>query len=132
MASSTLTAYRDGSDTVVFTLVSTSATGAVWTVSGRSLSAPYSISIDRKINSSGAMANDHVILRISETELNATTGKPATLAATLDISIPKDQSILTPTVQKYLLKRLASLLNDQSATAATFVSAVALIEGRDL
>jgi len=132
MASSTVALKYDASNTVTFELVSTSSTGAKWKVGSRSLSAPYSVEIIRKENSSGALANDHIILRMSRTEINATSGKPATLSATLDISIPKDQTILDMTAQKQLLKLFGDIPNDGGAMSATYNLVTAILEGRDM
>lgn len=132
MASSTLTAYETSSVTKAFALAQVSATATTYILSGRAISLPYKVSIERKIGNSNASSNDHVLLRISRIEANATTAKPATFQATLDISIPKDQSILTPVEQKKVLALIASMLNDGAAVGATNANTTALIEGRDL
>jgi len=132
MASSTLATYYDATNHTDFALVTTGATGGKWAVAGRSLSEPYSLEIQRKIGPAGALANDHIVLRLIRTDKNATTGKPATYSITMDISVPKDNSILTETVQKYILKQFGSVINDCAAMVGTYTNAVALLEGRDL
>jgi len=112
--------------------VSTSPTGAKYQVSGRALASPYSIEINRKIGPVSATGNDHVIVRVSKTDPNSTTAKPATVLCTLDISIPRDNATVTPTEVLACVGVLASLLNDCAALAATSVNRTALIEGRDL
>ncbi len=131
MASSTLTPFKDATNQVTFTLASTSPLGASYIVSGRALSAPYIIDISRKVNSY-ANANDKIVLRVARTEANATSGKLATFQAKLELSIPKDVSVLTPTLQKEIATVLMSLLRDNTLSAATFTNITALIEGRDL
>lgn len=130
MASSSITPFKDASNQVTFTLASTSELGAKYMVSGRALAAPYVVEIKRKINPNST-ANDHVQLRVARTEPNATTQKPATVQCLLDLSIPKDVSVLTPTLQKEIATLLMSLLRD-GTLSATFVNVTALIEGRDL
>lgn len=131
MASSSLTLYKNNTQSDVFTLASQNAAGANYLVAGRSLSAPKAISVNRKINAN-ASANDKISTKFIHTELNATTGKPATFSIDVIISIPKDTSNLTPTIQKEGCAIVSSLLNDGTAMAATAVNRTALIEGRDL
>lgn len=131
MASSTLTLYCTNAVTKVFTLVGVLADGARYMVSGRAIACPFVTEIKRKFNPNGT-GNDHVGIRIARTEQNTTSGKLATCQVLLDISIPKDQSVLTPAVQKEILALLASALNENAAVASTTVNASALIEGRDL
>lgn len=131
MASATLDLYKDNSSHEVFTLASQNSAGAKWLLPGRSLATPKSVEIARKINST-SVSNDTVNLKLSQTELNATTGKPATFFIDGKISIPKDVTVITPTVQKALIAQFVSLLNDATALAATSVNRTALIEGRDI
>lgn len=131
MASATLSPYKNNTTTQVFSLVSVLSSGARYMASGRAISSPYVIEIQRKLNPNGT-GNDHVGIRIARTEQNVTTGKLATCQFLLDISIPKDQSILTPAVQKELGSILASLFNESTAMEATTVALTALVEGRDL
>lgn len=130
MSSSTISPYKNATEQVVFALQAENQFGATYIVSGRTLSAPYGITVMRKLASGSR--NDHVELRVFRTEPNATTGKSATLQLLLDISVPKDQSILTALTQKEMLTLLMSVLRDYTASAATFNNATALIEGRNL
>lgn len=132
MASSTLNPYKDNTNHVLFSLASTSATGSKYLVSGRSISAPYLMEITRKVTAPSASANDHVIVRVARTELNATTSKLATAQVSIDISIPKDASVLDATAQKEIISVLVSTLNEAAAMEATNVNITSLIEGRDL
>lgn len=131
MASQTLTLYKNNTQTQVFQLVGVSSDGARYMAAGRPIACPFVIEIKRKLNLAGT-GNDHVGVRIARTEQNATTGKLATCQYLLDISIPKDQSILTQVVQKELGAILASLFNESTAMEATTVALTALVEGRDL
>lgn len=131
MASATLTLYKNNTQTDVFSLAAQSAVGASYLVAGRTLSAPKVITVDRKINSN-ARANDKVSAKLTHTEINTTSGLPATFSVEVIISVPKDTSILTATLQKEGCAIMASLLNDGTAMAATTVNRTALIEGRDL
>lgn len=131
MASSTLTLYKNNTQTQAFALVSTTTDGARYMASGRAIACPFVIESKRKFNLNGT-GNDHVSIRVARTEQNVATGKLATDQVLLDISIAKDQTILTPTVQKELLAIMASALNEAAAVSATTVNATALIEGRDL
>jgi hypothetical protein len=132
MATATLTPYKDDSNQVTFNLVSSHEFGAKYMVSGRAISKPYTVEIVRKFTSPSAAGNDRVIVRISRTEAHATTGKLATCVAKLEISIPKDDSVLTSTVQTEIVSILASLCNEATAMEATTANITALIEGRDL
>lgn len=132
MASSSLLPYKNNTTTQTFALVSTSATGAKYQLSGRSLANPYVIEIQRKLTPANASGNDHVVLRVARTEANATTGKLATFQVLLDISVPKDISVLTSAVQKEVVSSLTSLLNECTAMEATNANITSLIEGRDL
>jgi len=132
MASSTLSPYKNNSTTQVFTLTQTGPELTSYKVSGRDLSCPYVIDVQRKLAKSGATANDHIVLRVARTERNTTTSKLATCQVLVDISIPKDTSVLTATTQKEILSVVSSILNESTAMEATTVAITALIEGRDL
>jgi len=79
-----------------------------------------------------ATGNDHVMVRLYDTRRNTTTSKLATCQVLLDISIPKDTSNLTKTVQGDLVSCLASLLNESAVLAATRANINALLGGADL
>jgi len=132
MASSTLTPYYDHTQSTAYALVSTSVNGSMWKAAGRSISEPLSIEIIRKFGPPSSLANDHVLLRLSQTNRNSTTGKLATLSATLDISVPKDTATLTADSVKYAVTRLASLIYESTVLPTTSVAVTALVEGRDL
>lgn len=132
MASSSLTPYKNSTEQETFSLVSTSGSGAKYMVSGRSLANPFVIECQRKLTPATASGNDHVVLRLARTESNATTSKLATCQVLVDVSIPKDTSVLTATVQKELVALAASLLNEATAMEATNANITALVEGRDL
>lgn len=131
MASSTLLPYKNNSTTQSFSLVSESPNGAKYLVSGRPIGTPYTIEITRKLTAPGAAGNDEIIIVTKRVEMNATTGKLATFFEKRTISIPKDQSVITPTIQKEILSIGASLLNESTAMEATTVFITALIEGRN-
>jgi len=131
VASTTLDLYKDNSVHEVFSLASQNAAGAAWLLPGRTLSAPKVVSLSRKINPNNG-SNDTVSLKIALTELNVTTGKPATFSGELKISIPKDTTVITQSIQKGVIGELISLGNDCTANAATNTKVTALIEGRDI
>lgn len=130
MATSTLSFYKTNSTQVSFSLVSTSSEKSIWKVASRSLSTPLSLEISRKLSSGNA--NDHITVRIAQVERNASTAQLATAQVLLDISVPKDQSILTQTVIVELLGLLSSLLDDSTALQATSANRTAIADGRDL
>lgn len=132
MASASLTPYDDSSSQVTFNLVSQSATGATYKVASRDLATPFMVEITRKLTAPSASSNDHIVVRVARVERNADTGKLATLQCLVDVSIPKDTSILDSTAQLELLGVVGSLLNDSTAMEATTVARTAIIEGRDL
>lgn len=132
MATDTITAYKNNTQTTVFLLQNSSATKTTWLVSGRAIALPFNLSVERKPSANNASTNDHVVLRLSRVEQNSSTGKLATLQVSLDLSLPKDQSVLTAGVQKELISCLASILNESTAMEATSANITKLIEGRDL
>jgi hypothetical protein len=132
MGSSSLTPYYASSGQYTFTLVSTSDNGATWKVASRDLATPQVVEIQRKLTAPSATGNDHVVLRVARTERNATTGKLATMQVLLDISIPKDTSILTIAEQTKLVACVASLLNQSTAMEASLTNIASLIGGSDL
>jgi len=131
VAKSTIAPYRNSANSQSFSLVTTGATGSTWKVAGRDLALPYVVEIQRKLTSSGASGNDHIIVRVARTERNATTMKLATAQCLLDISIPKDTTLLTQTVQKEIVSILASVLNEETAMEATNANITALVSGGD-
>lgn len=132
MPSSTISPKYGDTETTVFTLVSSSATGSKYQVSGRDLATPKGIEITRRLTQPSAQANDHIQLRIFHTERNATTMKLATAQVLVDISCPKDTSILTQAVQAQLLGCLSSILNDYAAVEDDRATNTALLSGMDL
>lgn len=132
MASSSLTPYKDNTNQVTFALVSQSANGATYKVAGRDLATPYLVEVQRKLTNPGATGNDHIVLRAARVERNVDTSKLATAQVLVDVSIPKDTSILDQTAQLELLAISSSLLNDATAMAATTANRSALIGGSDL
>lgn len=132
MASASLAPYKSNSATETFTSVGPIEGGYLFKVSGRGLATPYLIEVKRKFTSGSSASNDHTVLRIARTERNTTTGKLATAQVLVDISIPKDTSILTAAVLKEMLAVLSSLLNECTAMEATNAKITALVEGYDL
>lgn len=131
MSSSSLTPYKNNTSQVTFSLASESPTGVKYLVSGRSISNPFSLEISRKLTAPSAAGNDEVSLTVKRIEQNATTGKLATGFVKVTISIPKDVSVITATVQKELMSVMASLFNESTAMEATNAFITALIEGRN-
>lgn len=131
MASQTVTLYYNATQTQAFNLVSSGSNGAAFIASGRPLSQPIVLEISRKINSN-SVGNDKITLRIARTDANATTGKLATFQAKLELSVPKDVSVITPTIQQDITTMVMSALRDATAAAATRANVTALLEGRDI
>lgn len=131
MASSSLNPFVDNTNHQLFALKSTSSDGSTFMVAGRSLGAPFELTFERKVNPN-SLSNDHSIVRLTRKEANASTGKLATMQVTLDVSIPKDVTVITTTEQKKLVAILASLLNESTAMEATSANITAILEGRDL
>lgn len=132
MATETLTPYKNNTQTLSFLLQSSSSTKTTWLLSGRPIALPHTVSVERKPSASNAATNDHVIVRVSQMEQNPATGKLATLQVTLDISIPKDQSVIGIQSQREALAVISSILNENTAMEATYANITKLIEGRDL
>jgi len=132
MASSSLTPKYDNTNSYTFALVSTGVDGATHKVEGRDLALPFEVNVQRKLTGGSKTGNDHVVVRMARTERNATTAKLATMQVLVDISIPKDTSVITQAEQLKLVGAVASLLNDNAALQATTVARSALINGRDI
>jgi len=130
MASNTLTPAVDDTNRQTFNLVSTSLNKTAWVAPSRKLATPYQISVERKLAS--GKSNDQIVLRILRIENNATTGLPATASITLNISLPKDQTILTAAEMTKMIVAIGSIIGDSALGAATVVAVTSLIEGRDL
>lgn len=130
MASATLTGFLNNTSSATFNLVSTSENSARWIVSGRALSVPFAA--QQRIKTNKGVSNDEVTVSVSRTEANVTSGKLATCLCEVRISIPKDQSILTPTLQKEIISAAASILIDNAATGVTNANRTSIIEGRIL
>jgi hypothetical protein len=134
LSSASISPKYGDTETVTYGLVSDNAAGAKWQVSGRSLGLPKTLELNRKVGAPGAMGNDHVILRFSQTEANTETGKIATGSVTLDVSIPRDVATITQAMMNDLLGMLSSLLNDLGAVedTASRANCIALLEGVNL
>lgn len=130
MASSSLVLYVSNADTQEFVLVSSSVNMTVWKVANRPLSNPFTIELARKLTS--GTKNDHVTVRIARVEANASTSQKATAQVLIDVSVPKDQSILTGAEISKMLGAAASLLNDGNNLALTGTNRGAIVDGRDV
>lgn len=130
MASASLNPFVDNTNHQALVLKSSTQTGSIWMVSGRNISLPFELETSRKVNPN-ALSNDHSIIRLTRKEANASSGKLATFQATLDVSIPKDNTVITLAEQKKLVSLLVSLLNEGTAMEATNASITAVLEGRD-
>lgn len=131
MSSSSFSPYKNNTTQVTFTLASESPTGVKYLVSGRSISQPFTLDITRKLTAPGAAGNDEVTILIKRVDQNATTLKLSTAFVKFTLSIPKDQSIVTATLQKELCALLASLFNESTAMEATTAFLTAIVEGRN-
>lgn len=131
MSSPSFSPYKNNTTTTVFTLASESPTGVKYLVSGRSIACPFSLEISRKLTAPNAAGNDEVSILVKRIEQNATSGKLATGFVKVTVSIPKDVSVITATVQKELMSVVASLFNESTAMEATTAFITALIEGRN-
>lgn len=134
MPSSSLTPYKTSAGQVTYSLIGSSPTAAKWSVSGYGLGVPRILEQTLKVGAPGAAANDHVIVRLSQSDENSTTGKIATANVTLDVSIPRDSATITSTEIVELLGILSSLLNDCASVedSANATNRTALAEGRVL
>jgi len=130
MATSSLTLYSSNAASAAFVLVSSSVDNTVWKVANRSLSTPLSLQFTRKYQSGNK--NDILKVVFKQIERNATTAQLATFQASLEISVPKDQSILTPAVCAGVIGYLSSLLDDSTALQATSANRTAIVDGRDV
>lgn len=131
MSSATLSPYKNNTSTIVFSLASESPTGVTYLVSGRSISQPMTLTISRKLTAPGAAGNDEISVLVKRIDQNTTTLKLSTTYAKVVISVPKDQSVATPTIQKEVCAVIASLFNESTAMEATNAFLTALIEGRN-
>jgi len=126
-----LVPYKNNSSTLTFERAYESVNGVTALIAGRSIATPYKLEVARKFTPPGAPGNDLISVKVTRTEQNATTGKLASLVATLSISIPKDQTVLTATAQKEAMAVLASLCNESTAMEATTTFMTTIIEGRN-
>jgi len=136
MASPTLSPFKSDTVQTTYALQSTSASKTRWVVTGRSLAKPYYVEVERKFAPNNSAANDHIILRVSATEQSTLSPyKNCTVAVSLDISIPRDQTGCTTTVILEQVSTLCSLLRMQTAMSTSNGSNTginALISGSDL
>lgn len=111
MASATLTLVDLADANVVFTLVGQTSNGATYKVATRSLSLPKTMDFQYVLGAPGSLGNDKLIVTISDTVQNSTTGKVSTARAKLELSVPRDSAV-TETVISDLLAHFTSLLTD--------------------
>jgi len=135
MSSSSLTLAVSSSTTQAFSLVGDKADGAKWQAASLPMNTPYTVELTRKLAAAGSVGNDHVLLKISRTVLNATTGKYGTSSVTVDISLTRTIGTLTEAQNEEILGAMASLLNDSAVltqTSAGSTVRLALVEGRNV
>lgn len=111
MASSTITVIDLADANVVFTLAGQSENGALYKVATRSLSLPKTMEFQYQLGVPGSLGNDKLIVTMSDTVQNATSGKVVTARAKLEVSVPRDAAV-TETVVSDLLAHFTSLLTD--------------------
>jgi len=134
MASSSVTLYHGDTENRVYALTQTSANKTEFRVAGLALAEPQMLTIERKIQPGNSKSNDQIIVTVSQVSRNTTSGLLATGKVSVNISVPRDNSIITQTVMSQLCKQIGSLFGNNcaalSADAAT--SALALLGGSDL
>lgn len=111
MPSSTITLVDLADANVVFTLVGSTSTGALYKVADRSLSLPKSLEFQYKLGAPGSLGNDKLIVKLADSVQNADTGKVSTASAVVEVSVPRDSAV-TETVIKDLMAHITSLLTD--------------------
>ncbi len=130
MASTTLILYKDNTTTTTFNLLSTAENWAKWIVPGRTLSTPHFAQQTTKVNKGSS--NDESKFLVSITAMNATTGKPATFLCEIRLSIPKDQSVLTPSIQKEITSEAVSAFIGTGGATGADTNRTSILEGRIL
>jgi len=132
MATSIIYPHKNYAVTEAFNLTSVGADGATYKVAGRALACPYSIEMKRKLTPSTSAGNDHLTIRIARVERNTTNLKLATGQVLIDISIPKDTSIIGTTAQTELLRIASSLLDDYGTGDNSSANIAQILSGGDL
>jgi len=136
MASPTLTLYNENSGSTVYGLQQTGPSKTRWLVSGRSLAKPQFFEVERKFAPQNSGANDHVIIRCGVTEQSTLSPyKPCTFMASLDLSIPRDQTGCTAVIIMKAISNLVCALNSGTtlyASNASNAGYASLLSGGDL
>jgi hypothetical protein len=121
MASASHTLTADNESTIDVDLVGQTPDGALYRLVTRSLAKPFAMEFQYKIGAPSAKGNDKVIVKISDTIQNATTGLFSVGSVKLELSIPRDTT-WTETLSKDMLSYMAKFCID--ATNALLVDAI--------
>jgi len=136
MTSTSLDLYYNETSHSLYDLQSSSNLKTRWVKTGYPIGRPNYVEIERKFAPVNSLANDHVILRLGRWDTSTYSPyKPTMFLASLDLSIPRDQSGSTQANMQYKLSELACILNGQAAMSVANASntfQLALIQGRDL
>lgn len=134
MASANILLYHGDTENTNYYLAQTGQDKTIFRVADRSLAAPQTLTIERKIQPSGSKSNDKVIVTLLETEQNATTGALVTGYVKTEISIPRDSTTLSGALMADLCKEMGSLLGENCGACAgdSTASPDKLIGGLDL
>lgn len=121
MASATITLKNLADANVVYSLVGSTATGALYKDVSRSLALPRTLEFQYNVGNPGAKGNDHLRIILKDTVQNSSTGIISVGSLSIDVSVPRD-SAWTQTFTEDLMAALVPLFVD--ANCATIADAI--------
>lgn len=122
MASATLSLNDHAATPVVFSLVGNTSDGAIYRLTSRALALPLELKFQYKLGNPGSDGNDKVIVVISDSRRNTTTGKVSTGRLYMELSAPRDTTAWVDGSSEHLFAYIANLLT--SANRAFLADAV--------
>lgn len=132
MASATISPYYNNTTTQAFALASEGENKCKYVVAGRPLNQPWSIEIERIISAPSSRGNDRVLVTQTRVEPNSEAGTLATMRIQTSLSIPKDQTVLSLSVQEQMIGVMASVLNEFAAVSSSVTNREKLLTGINL
>lgn len=125
MAQATIVTKNHANVDTTFTLASTRATGALYKMTSRSLSQPFTIEFKFLLGAPGAKGNDRLAIICSNTLLDA-VGVAQTATCKMEISVPRSAVFASP-VPEDMLMHVATIL--AGSGGGNIANREALIDG---
>jgi len=112
MPANTIDLTNSSDATVTFTLEKLTPTGAIYKVASRALSLPHRLEFSYLVAAPNSKANSRMIVKISDTVQNSSTGALSTGTLKMELSVPADSVTWTQTKGRDIMRMIESAITN--------------------